>query len=80
MKPDGGPAFPEIETDREEREGEAAYARTYSYGGMTLRDYFAAAALPGCMRVLADEGRLSQALAVESAYAFADAMLAERGK
>lgn len=45
---------------------------------MSLRDYFAAAALPAVMRILANEGSLCREGAVQSAYAFADAMLAER--
>jgi hypothetical protein len=44
----------------------------------TLRDEFAIASLPQCMRVLADEGNLTQDGAAGSAYAFADAMMKAR--
>lgn len=63
---DGGPAFPEsyIGVDRP-HEGIG--------DGMTLRDYFAAKAMPGCM------GKTWAEIA-SCAYALADAMLAERAK
>lgn len=48
------------------------------YPGMSLRDYFAAIALPECMRLLASEGNLSRHGAADSAYLLADAMLAAR--
>lgn len=43
--PDGGPAFP---TDNEKQVGH----QTWHYEGMTLRDYFAAAALTGVMEMI----------------------------
>lgn len=39
----GGPAFPQIDTETVGNGGEYS-DRVYSYGGMTLRDYFAAKA------------------------------------
>lgn len=53
--------------------------------GMTLRDYFAAAALQGAMSASRDTtwGKVASADApawAMAAYAFADAMLAERQK
>lgn len=45
------------------------------HGGLTLRDYFAAKALPMCMT--ADESARTVA---EMAYSMADAMLSERNK
>lgn len=56
--------------------------------GMTLRDYFAAAALPVLVYVAEDESvkdpaRISFILPAQvalEAYAYADAMLEERGK
>lgn len=70
MKPDGGPAFP----------SDHAF-----YPGMTLRDYFAAAALIAVVRpesaaVFMDDKRGPQYAAAEAAYQLADAMLAERAK
>ena len=68
MKADGGgPAFPNDTAYRDER-------GTLIGGGMTLRDYFAGQALAG---MLAD-GSYSFNGAAQDAYAFADAMLAER--
>lgn len=45
-------------------------------GGMTLRDYFAAAALPAIIQ----ESRQGTVNDVKIAYQYANAMLAERGK
>lgn len=45
--------------------------------GMTLRDYFAAAALQG---LIANHGNSDRKYRAETAYQFADAMLAERLK
>ena len=59
---DGGPAFPIEQTLR-------------SHNGMSLRDYFAAAALTG-MAMTASSSR-ARDVAI-TAYEFADAMLAER--
>lgn len=42
-KDKGGSAFPEIETDLNfDRDAGESYSHTYSYGGMSLRDYLAA--------------------------------------
>ena len=65
---EGGPAFPFREQD-----GEGGYER---FPGMSLRDYFAAAALQGwcaCSRTAGTEQD-----AAELAYRYADAMLAAR--
>lgn len=44
---DGGPAFPQIESALAyDHSAESYYTNTMSVGGMTLRDYFAAKALP----------------------------------
>jgi hypothetical protein len=61
---DGGPAFPFREQD-----GEGGYER---FPGMSLRDYFAAAALQG---LLANASEVNDELAAE-AFMAADAMLA----
>ena len=63
----GGPAFPSLETYR-------------PTSGMTLRDYFAGQALAGlCAYGIPGEHHTPEATA-EDAYAYADAMLAEREK
>lgn len=70
---DGGPAFPT----------QTAYP---GYCGLSLRDYFAAAALPEAIRTLnANTGEdfslgdeSDRVLAAEDAYRMADAMLAAR--
>ena len=63
---EGGPAFPFREQD-----GEGGY---YRFAGMSLRDYFAAAALQG---LLANASEVNDELAAE-AFTAADAMLAAR--
>jgi len=73
----GGSAFPEIYTDAKVSEHNQEYGDTYSVGGMTLRDYFAAKAMQG-MSCFTDNDTM-KAIA-ERAYAFADAMLSERDK
>lgn len=75
----GGSAFPEVTTDCDptgHRVGEH-YANTYSYGGMTLRDYFAGQALLGGMAFGHDIPDDLDQIAAYS-YRVADAMLKER--
>lgn len=72
-KPDGGAAFP------------GAYYGDIPdaiYGGMSLRDYFAAKALSGMLasNSSVDRTKVNKAKWAEVAYSFADAMLAEREK
>ena len=62
---DGGPAFPR-----------SATGHCHSQEGMTLRDYFAAAALQG---ILADGGGASWDDDAKNAFRAADAMLKARG-
>jgi len=61
------PAFPVLIVDRPEE--------LTHFNGMTLRDYFAAKALPQCFAVSATTD-----IAAREAYRMADAMLAEREK
>lgn len=71
---DGGPAFPESRWD--DKNGQEV-----QWCGMTLRDYFAAKALQSI--ILADGvNRKTENDSVDAirAYAYADAMLAERSK
>lgn len=71
MNNDGGSAFPQTET-----EYGADFTRSLSTGGMTLRDYFAAAALQG---MLSDsEFDVGCSATAELAYGYADAMLKAR--
>ena len=62
---DGGPAFPTMDPNEH-----------YRLMGMTLRDYFAAAALQG---ILADGGGASWDDDAKNAFKAADAMLKARG-
>lgn len=62
---DGGPAFPQ---------NDAVVNRINNEAGMSLRDYFAAKALP---QVLATYG-FDTTNAASTAYGIADAMLAKR--
>ena len=60
---DGGPAFPNVHG---------------KVDGLTLRDYFAAAALTGLL-YCSEDGSGSDVLA-KASFAYADAMLLERNK
>ena len=75
----GGPAFP-VSENYDERRGEPI---TYASEGMSLRDYFAAAALQGWLASWPESGvhniESTKKLA-SSCYAIADAMLKERSK
>lgn len=82
---DGGSAFPEIETGTQwcgERQG--YFDHTYSYGGMTLRDYLAAKALPACYAQVCDHCEQQgwpedwRAGVASDAYRMADEMLKAR--
>jgi hypothetical protein len=80
--PDNPPAFPVADCDTE--------GRTVFQGGMTLRDYFAAAALQGMLASMdeaqssaildqcAKHKKLPQEVVAATAYRQADAMLKAR--
>ena len=68
-KDDGGPAFPVI----------GAAGSQEDYGGMSLRDYFAAKAMQGFAADGADTWPSAESMAT-GAYKWADAMLRERAK
>ena len=78
MKNDGGPAFPRtvFAGTPKEMEGEAFN------NGLSLRDYFAAAALQGDLASQSDKtGEWQETMAsilAKRCFTFADAMLAER--
>lgn len=81
MKRDGGPAFPRPHSWDESpvsgvHEGDRIEPHS-AQAGMSLRDYFAAQAVPGL--VAGAECFDTHAIA-HDAYALADAMLAERAK
>jgi hypothetical protein len=69
----GGSAFPEVFTDLVAKGG-AYCSDTYSAGGMTLRDYFAAKALPSFIEGYPAEN------AAKMAYRVANAMIAARAE
>ncbi len=71
-KEDGGPAFPD--TAIEHPSGWCSSSGITGHSGMTLRDYFAAAALTGSR-----EGLPPHQIAA-SCYNIADAMLSARSK
>jgi hypothetical protein len=88
-KPDGGYAFPLPLAVGPS--GDLYEAQRYTSGGMTLRDYFAAQALTAIIHVQETSGSVAKMGDVMSgvraggheartAYAYADAMLAERAK
>lgn len=75
----GGPAFPSAGDGNE----------TWAHEGMTLRDYFAAKAMPAVYRDLWDDVRAGRNNSIPEdwrigvamdAYAMADAMLRARGQ
>lgn len=73
---DGGPAFPH-KLPRQDTSGVEASDFAF-FGGMTLRDYFAAKVLQG---FAADtQVTAGREKAAEFAYAWADAMIAARGE
>lgn len=82
---DGGPAFPCEVYDFQPHSGEQVVRE--SYGGMTLRDYFAAKAMhaiiahPETARAEGPEDNMDVARGIaRMSYLMADVMLAERGK
>ena len=83
-KENGGPAFPYgVKSVVRDGYGEGERVIDYNEAGMTLRDYFAAAALQGWYASMddapfPDKGAMSNL--VEMFYETADAMLKERAK
>lgn len=81
-KPDGGTAFPTPDVYHPNDQIQ------YGQNGMSLRDYFAAAALTGLFAAQIKPHELSPAekemtpaqIFARRAYAFADGMIAERAK
>lgn len=79
-KDDGGSAFPEVFTDFHANDGQHGRHDTYSAGGMSLRDYFAAHAPSMTEQWFKGSGGKAHWLEAEAAwrFAYADAMLKER--
>lgn len=79
-KNDGGSAFPEIFTEATYDINGDVIADTYSAGGITKRDYFAAAALTGIIAMPKENRPVSwqgPGWLKEAAYGYADQMLEE---
>jgi hypothetical protein len=79
-KNDGGPAFPEVFTKFDDGNWQQPGVVT-STSGMTLRDYFAAAALPQAMVVASrsfENSSQQRNCAARLSYLQADAMIEER--
>ena len=74
MSKDGGPAFPQAPNGHPDNK----------HPGMSLRDYFAAAALQGILAACFEEpdwgSEESDRAIAKNSYGIADAMLAEREK
>jgi hypothetical protein len=76
---DGGPAFPRpISEDRSSGDLPDGNRMVREQGGMSLRDYFAAAALTGILAQTPKADHASEF--ARQAYVCADAMLSEREK
>ncbi len=79
-KPENPFAFPQLEVVADERDGHGDFIDpfTVASGGMSLRDYFAAAAMAGM--AVADPRQGEPEKLAQGAYACADAMLKQREK
>lgn len=75
-KPDGGPAFPQGIASTPMGDMYCSWEKHPDFGGMTLRDYFAAAALQGMCADSSRNGAIK--VYAEEAYKYADAMLEAR--
>ncbi len=80
---DGGPAFPVADFDHQTFRPKTVDESCRLLSGMSLRDYFAAAALTGFCSACTDNGEWTAdppKATAEFAYKHADAMLAARSK
>ena len=85
-KETGGPAFPE-HSGHSEAVGENTYTVHDSHPGMTLRDYFAAKAMPEVVKFLLSQGKFlgenypnNNSVVAGTSYVISDAMIKERSK
>lgn len=78
----GGSAFPEVFSDHDHKSNDQWVTDTYTSGGMTIRDYFAAKALQGLISIGPGGHNLPEYQQHNAAwaYGYADAMIAVRGK
>jgi hypothetical protein len=79
---DGGPAFPVSTRPWSEYEpyGHQDSDSTWQYGGMTLRDYFAAKAMQGLFSCGKAHDEHTAHVTAKASYLMADAMLKARGE
>lgn len=80
MSDDGGPAFPTEGQIYEISENHGGGHSITMIGGVTVRDYFAAKALPALVKSAVDLDHKSWDATAQHAYVIADAMLKERAK
>jgi hypothetical protein len=79
-KPENPSAFPEIGTEKEYH-NDQAWSNTYSYGGMSLRDYFAAKAMEAYLNSALKSPQIwNHDAAAIFAYKIADEMIKARDK
>ncbi len=76
MKNDGGPAFPRS-AGYSAPDGRPEYSNG-AQKGLSLRDYFAAAALQGLVGATQSMTHVTVSMVAEEAYQYADAMLEAR--
>ena len=79
-KQDGGPAFPASTRPMQDEYGYGHQdgLSTWQYGGMTLRDYFAANAMQGMLANQHQYRANDEHMFARDAYVVADAMLRAR--
>lgn len=78
MSNDGGPAFPHIADRVSGNARDGFVTRSITAGGMSLRDYFAAKALPALIMHNGEETADNFLINAANAYEYADAMLKAR--
>lgn len=78
-KDTGGSAFPEVFSDHDQKSNDQWVTETYTSGGMTLRDYFAAKAMAA---LIIDPARADQSRqeCARLSYLMADSMIAARAQ
>lgn len=79
MKPDGGHAFPKTGNFNQDQ---PADCDSRDQNGMSLRDYFAAKALPAVIEAGSKQKSVpvNHEIVAQTCYAIADAMIEERSK
>lgn len=85
---DGGPAFPVVTGPYEDGSGYGHWEgeSKWQFGGLTMRDYFAAKAMqgmrayPGCASMGSHHNNNSFDGVADLAYVYADAMIKARGE